>query len=82
MRQDDERDALNPDGIRRPRNVMPTDAERQAAAIERAGKKIGKGLEAVAEAIDRLAMKLPEPKPAPAPAPQVPTGEETGTPRR
>jgi len=80
MRQDDERDALNPDGIRRPQNVVPTDAERQAAAIERAGKRIGKGLQAVAEAIDRLAMKLPEPKPAP--APQVPTGEETDTPRR
>ena len=67
MSHDDGRDALNPDGFPRPQKVVLTDAERQAAAIERAGKTIGSGLQAVADAIDRLAMKLPEPKPGPAP---------------
>jgi uncharacterized membrane protein YqiK len=47
---------------RRRAAAKPTEAELQAAAIERAGKDIAKGLKAVAAAIDRLADKLPAPE--------------------
>ena len=69
-------DALSSAAFRGPRVAPPTDAQRQAVAIERAGKKIGEGLKAVADAIDRLAAKLPEPNPTPL----APTDEDTSAP--